>query len=127
MARKKNETDNSVEIERGILQLESQVMGVVTDFLGKKGKEGMPEEDKVSCVLSAFTEMTVLNTKFVAEMEARHMFQTGDMKRRYEAEQALLILLAENGDKHGLDFGRFLKIEKDSDGMWRYNDNDEDQ
>ena len=127
MAKKKNETDNSVEIERGILQLESQVMGVVTDFLVKKGKEGMPEEDKVSCVLSAFAEMTVLNTKFVAEMEARHMFQTGDMKRRYEAEQALLILLAENGDKHGLDFGRFLKIEKDSDGVWRYNDNNEEQ
>ena len=100
------------------IQLEARVMHVVTKFLEQKTNEGMDEEDKVSIVVTAFTELTVTWTKFIAKMEAMAMFETGGAPN-YEAEQTILVMLAELGDRKGLDFGRFLTLTKGDDGVWQ--------
>lgn len=104
-------------IEKAKLTLEAILMQKVTKFLEQKTKDGMSEGDKVSTVVSAFVELTATWAKFIAKIEAKQMFEEGTTSN-YEAEQSILVLLAEYGDRQGLDFGRFLTLTKDDEGVW---------
>lgn len=109
--------DNLDQIEKAKLSLEAILMQKVRKFLEQQSADGMSEGDKVSTVVSAFVELTATWAKFIAKVEAKAMFEKGTTSN-YEAEQSILVLLAEYGDRQGLDFGRFLTLTKDNEGVW---------
>jgi hypothetical protein len=112
------EDKESKKIETTKLKLEAIVMRNVAKLIEQEGQDGLSEEDAVSVVMSAFAEMTVKWTKCIAKLEARLMAEDGVTHPRYEAEQVTLVMLAELGDREGLDFGRFLSLTKDDEGVW---------
>ena len=120
MAKKKNkkaDKELSIEARLGVLLNDE-----TRKFLAENWSEDESEDDPAGIVISAYANLLALWTKVIAKMEAVAMREDGSMKPLYEAEQVVLVMLAEYGDRLGLDFGRFLKLRKDSEGVWHLPD-----
>ena len=120
MAKKKNkkaDKELSIEARLGVLLNDE-----TRKFLAENWSEDESEDDPAGIVISAYANLLALWTKVIAKMEAVAMREDGSMKPLYEAEQVVLVMLAEYGDRLGLDFGRFLKMVKDEDGVWHLPD-----
>jgi len=120
MAKKKNKkADKELSIEA---RLGAVLSEETRKFLEENWSKDESEDEPAGIVISAYANLLALWTKVIAKMEAVAMRENESLKPLYEAEQVVLVMLAEYGDRLGLDFGRFLKMVKDEDGVWHLPD-----